>query len=57
MGCYGMKINWIFTESGHGKSVADGIGGLVKNLVAQKVLMEPDVVMSNVREIKENNQL
>ena len=40
----------------HGKSVADGIGGLVKNLVAQKVLMEPDVVMSNVREIKENIQ-
>ena len=38
------------------RSAADGIGGLVKNLVAQKVLMEPDVVMSNVREIKENIQ-
>ena len=37
---YGMKINWIFTEAVHGKSVADDVGGLVNILVAQKVLME-----------------
>ena len=32
----GIKITWIFTESGHGKSAADGIGGGIKNLVVDK---------------------
>ena len=51
---YGIKITWIFTEAGHGKSSADGQGGLVKNLVADKVNMCPDTVISTVEDIKNN---
>ena len=47
-----MKITWIFTEAGHGKSAADGIGGGIKNKVADKVNMAPDTVMANVEDIK-----
>ena len=49
---YGIKIMWIFTESGHGKSSADGINGRIKNLVRDKVLMNPDLVLNNVEAIK-----
>ena len=31
-----MKITWIFTEAGHGKSVADGIGGGKKTKLQKK---------------------
>ena len=49
-----IKIMWIFTEAGHSKSAADGIGGGIKNKVAEKVLMAPDTVMRNVSDIKTN---
>ena len=51
---YCIKITWIFTEAGHGKSAADGIGGSVKNKVAEKVLMCPDTVIATVEDIKKN---
>ena len=49
-----IKIMWIFSKAGHSKSAADGIGGGIKNKVAEKVLMAPDTVMGNVSDIKNN---
>ena len=51
---YGITICWIFTEAGHGKSAADGIGGGIKNKTQEKINMNPDTVINNVKDIKDN---
>ena len=51
---YDIKITWIYTEAGHGKSSADGIGGLIKNKVSEKVTMCPDTVINTVEDVKNN---
>ena len=50
----GVRINWIFTQSGHGKSPADGIGGNIKNKAQEKLNMEPDLVMKTAGDVMEN---
>ena len=51
---HGIKIIWIFTESGHGKSPADGIGGNIKNAAQEKQNMKPDTVLLSVKDVKYN---
>ena len=51
---YGITICWLFTEAGHGKSAADGIGGGIKIKTQEKINMNPDTVINNVEDIKEN---
>ena len=38
---------WNFTGAGHGKSIADAIGGTVKSLCDWKVMLEKDIVSAN----------
>ena len=49
-----VKISWIFTKAGHGKSAADGIGGSIKNAAQNKQVMEPDTVFSSAADVKEH---
>lgn len=49
---YKIKICWIFTEAGHGKSAADGIGGNIKNAAQDKQNMNPDTVIQNAEDVK-----
>ena len=49
-----VKILWIFTEAGHGKSAADGIGGNIKNKAQEKQNMEPDLVIKSAVDVMEN---
>ena len=49
---YKIRICWIFTEAGHGKSAADGIGGNIKNLAQDKQNMDTDCVIQNVEDVK-----
>ena len=51
---YGIRINWLFTEAGHGKSAADGIGGNIKNKAQEKQNMEPDIVIKTAKDVIEN---
>ena len=51
---HGIKIIWIFTESGHGKSPADGIDGNIKNAAQEKQNMKPDTVLLSVKDVKDN---
>ena len=51
---HGIKIYWIFTESGHGKSPADGVGGNIKNKAQEKQNMEPDLVIKSALDVKDN---
>ena len=50
----GVKINWIFTEAGHGKLAADDIGGNIKNKAQEKQNMEPDLVMRTAADVMKN---
>jgi hypothetical protein len=49
-----VKICWLFTEAGHGKSAADGIGGNIKNKTQEKQNMEPDLVIKSAVDVMEN---
>jgi hypothetical protein len=49
---YKLKIEWIYTEAGHGKSAADSIGGKIKNLVQDKINMDPSITIKSVQDIK-----
>lgn len=35
---FGIDLTWNFFESGHGKGVVDGIGGIVKRYVYQRIM-------------------
>ena len=48
-----IKIFWIFTEAGHGKSAADGIGGNIKNAAQNKQTMEANTVINSAADVKE----
>ena len=38
-----MKLTWVYTEAGHGKGPADGIGSCVKNMVTKDIVaLNPD---------------
>ena len=50
----GVQITWIFTEAGHGKSSADGIGGNIKNLAQDKQNMQPDLVIKTAQDVMDN---
>ncbi|CAB3236345.1 unnamed protein product [Arctia plantaginis] len=41
---FGFDATWSFFEAGHGKSVADGIGGCVKRTLDRKVCQGRDIV-------------
>ena len=47
-----IKIIWYFTEAGHGKSPADGVGGNIKNAAQEKQNMEPDLGINNAESVK-----
>ena len=49
---YKIRIEWIYTEAGHGKSAADQIGGNIKNLVQDKINMDPTITIKSVQDIK-----
>ena len=49
---YNFRIEWILTEAGHGKSAADAIGGKIKNLVQDKINMDPSITIKTVEDIK-----
>ena len=38
---FGMKIEWHFSATSHGKGVCDGVGGIVKRLAARASLQKP----------------
>ena len=48
-----IKIICYFTEAGHGKSPADGVGGNIKNAAQEKQNM-PDLVINNAESVKAN---
>lgn len=50
---YKIKIQWIFTEAGHGKSAADGIGGNIKNLVKDKLAFNTQFSIKSIDDIIE----
>ena len=50
---FGIRIQWIYTEAGHGKSAADGIGGKIKNLVKDKVAFNRQYTISTMQDIIE----
>ena len=50
---FGIRIQWIYTEAGHGKSAADGIGGKIKNLVKDKMAFNRQYTISNMEDIVE----
>jgi len=39
----GFKLWWNFSEAGHGKSAADGVGGTVKRLSDSRVLAGDEI--------------
>ena len=49
---YKIRIEWIYTEAGHGKSAADAINGKIKNLVQYKINMDPSITIKTVEDIK-----
>ena len=42
-----VEVEWLFTESGHGKSSCDSIGGVIKSLVRDKVAFNTSTVIRN----------
>ena len=51
---YNKTITWIFTESGHGKGPADGVGASVKNTVSNDIIaLNPNKVISDCSTILE----
>ena len=48
---YQIRIQWIYTEAGHGKSAADGIGGRVKNMVKDKVAFNREYTIKTMEDI------
>ena len=48
-----ISIEWLFTEAGHGKSVCDGIGGTVKNLLRDLTAINTSLSISNARDVME----
>ena len=51
---FGITLNWIYLESGHGKGIADGIGATVKNAIKNLMLMKPSVPMYSGSDLLEN---
>ena len=50
---YNISINWLYTEAGHGKSAADGIGGNIKNLVNDKLAFNTEYTIKTMEDIVE----
>jgi hypothetical protein len=50
---YGITIQWLFTEAGHGKSAADGVGGNIKNLVNDKLAFNTEFTIKTMEDIVE----
>ena len=48
---HNIKIDWIYTEAGHGKSSCDGIGGTVKNLVKDITAFNTSQVIANAKDV------
>ena len=48
---YGINIQWLFTEAGHGKSAADGIGGNIKNLVKDKLAFNTQYTIKTMEDV------
>ena len=48
---HNINIDWLFTESGHGKSSCDGIGGTVKNLIRDLTAFNTSQVISNAKDV------
>ena len=46
-----ISIEWLFTEAGHGKSVCDGIGGTVKNLLRDLTAFNTSLAISNAKDV------
>ena len=46
-----ISIEWLFTEAGHGKSVCDGIGGTVKNLLRDLTAYNTSLAISNAKDV------
>ena len=40
---FGLKANWTFFATSHGKSPCDGIGGTVKRITAKICLQQPNI--------------
>ena len=50
---FGLRIQWIYTEAGHGKSAADGIGGKIKNLVKDKMAFNRQYTIQTMEDLVE----
>ena len=50
---HNITINWLYTEAGHGKSAADGIGGNIKNLVNDKLAFNTEYTIKTMEDIVE----
>ena len=48
---HNITIEWLFTEAGHGKSVCDGIGGTVKNLLRDITAFNTSLAISSARDV------
>ena len=48
---HNIRVDWLFTEAGHGKSSCDGIGGVVKNLVRDLTAFNTSHVIANAKDV------
>ena len=48
---HNIKIDWVFTESGNGKSSCDGIGGNIKNLIRDLTVFNTSQIITNAKDI------
>ena len=49
---YGVKAEWHFLATSHGKGACDGLGGIVKWLAAQASLQRPYNIVANFPKLK-----
>jgi len=46
-----MTVKWIYTESGHGKGIADAVGAVIKRSMDQIIALHPDEAYGNALDL------
>ena len=46
-----IKIDWVFTESGHGKGPMDGVGAVIKNAIDQTIAYHPNDTVTSTKDV------
>ena len=44
-------LDWIFTESGHGKGPMDGVGAVIKNAIDQTIAYHPNDTVTSTKDV------